>query len=457
MFAFSRREFIRHLACCTAAASFARFLHPAFAVAEAPTSGVGKNLILLNCEGGLDFLSAFPCISDPQVGDQSQGFVQYLKDKRPGAYLLPQDDQTNPTQTYLINSYLGLHPNLAPIYPAVGLGNLAAIQSIGIDPGTVPNGSHNFSQNAYSFGTSQYSGGGSEAWFAKLIEVNGLVNRQAFGFGTLGRLDFATQDPKLGPLVGYTAASLNYSDPTDTGKARRALTLQTARQLLALEQDKTAAQEKISSGLLNSYDSIDFIEAVIQETSSGGTAPLIGDYRPPGLGWLPQFGEATQSIARLINYFSVHDPNRPRVYYLYQPGYDHHQSLTTGMGDNLNQLAGALRGLMTDLRNPSRSNWQNTVIIMFSEFGRSIILNGGAGLDHGWGGGSFALGGPVRGGVYGDPPRRAELIEKNLYSPTLAFQNLFAAAVRWLGFDDTQIFPPATYMRNLSFQNSLFQ
>jgi uncharacterized protein (DUF1501 family) len=45
----------------------------------------------------------------------------------------------------------------------------------------------------------------------------------------------------------------------------------------------------------------------------------------------------------------------------------------------------------------------NTVIWMFSEFGRRIEDNG-AGTDHGSGGAAFMIGNPVKGGLYGEYP-----------------------------------------------------
>ena len=45
----------------------------------------------------------------------------------------------------------------------------------------------------------------------------------------------------------------------------------------------------------------------------------------------------------------------------------------------------------------------DTVVLMFSEFGRRIRDNG-AGTDHGSGGVAFVVGGGVQGGLYGEYP-----------------------------------------------------
>src|SRR5262249_22761795 len=46
----------------------------------------------------------------------------------------------------------------------------------------------------------------------------------------------------------------------------------------------------------------------------------------------------------------------------------------------------------------------NTTILEFSEFARRITENGSAGTDHGEGDLMFAIGGGVRGGIYGTSP-----------------------------------------------------
>ena len=51
-----------------------------------------------------------------------------------------------------------------------------------------------------------------------------------------------------------------------------------------------------------------------------------------------------------------------------------------------------------------RPDKERPVVVVASEFGREVAVNGTLGTDHGSGGVAFVLGGPVRGGVVADWP-----------------------------------------------------
>ena len=103
-------------------------------------------------------------------------------------------------------------------------------------------------------------------------------------------------------------------------------------------------------------------------------------------------------------------------------------------------LAALAKGLGPD--------WDDTVVVVISEFGRTVHENGNGGTDHGHGNVVLVLGGNVRGGrVYGDWPGlgKAQLYQGRDLAVTTDYRTVFAVILqRHLGLADhqlTQIFP----------------
>ena len=82
-------------------------------------------------------------------------------------------------------------------------------------------------------------------------------------------------------------------------------------------------------------------------------------------------------------------------------GWDTHSNQSNRLERNLNELDQGLGELKEGLG----KEWQNTVIIIGTEFGRTVKENGTGGTDHGTGSALFLAGGAVQGGrVLGDWP-----------------------------------------------------
>ena len=89
----------------------------------------------------------------------------------------------------------------------------------------------------------------------------------------------------------------------------------------------------------------------------------------------------------------------PQAAVLELGGWDTHTNQANPNGPlafNLRQLDAGLEALREGLL--AGDAWQRTVIVVATEFGREVAINGTLGTDHGSGGAAFVLGGNVRGG-----------------------------------------------------------
>jgi uncharacterized protein (DUF1501 family) len=104
-------------------------------------------------------------------------------------------------------------------------------------------------------------------------------------------------------------------------------------------------------------------------------------------------------LARLLS-----QDRRIRLVFASLGGWDTH----VNQGNHAGQLANRLRPLgggLAALAQGLGQDWNDTVLVVVSEFGRTVHENGNAGTDHGHGNVIWVMGGPVRGGkIYGEWP-----------------------------------------------------
>ena len=88
-------------------------------------------------------------------------------------------------------------------------------------------------------------------------------------------------------------------------------------------------------------------------------------------------------------------------------GWDTHVGQGGAKGYLANQLTNLGQGLAAFAREIG-PGWNDTVVVVLSEFGRTFRENGGGGTDHGYGSAYWILGGPVHGGRIAGPQRRLD-------------------------------------------------
>ncbi|MDW6026322.1 DUF1501 domain-containing protein [Mesorhizobium sp. BAC0120] len=116
----------------------------------------------------------------------------------------------------------------------------------------------------------------------------------------------------------------------------------------------------------------------------------------------------------------------PRIAMIETGGWDTHSAQNNRLANQLKALdtmVGALRDGLGDV-------WQQTTVLVATEFGRTVAANGTGGTDHGTASAAIVLGGAVRGGrVLTDWPGldQRSLYEGRDLKPTLDLDQLIAA------------------------------
>lgn len=109
-------------------------------------------------------------------------------------------------------------------------------------------------------------------------------------------------------------------------------------------------------------------------------------------------------------------------------GWDTHAQQRGRLGNQLRGLDGMIGALQTGLG----PLWNDTMVLVATEFGRTVKVNGTQGTDHGTGSMAMLLGGAVQGGrVVADWPglNDAQLFESRDLRPTIGLDSVIGSAV----------------------------
>ncbi len=126
------------------------------------------------------------------------------------------------------------------------------------------------------------------------------------------------------------------------------------------------------------------------------------------------------------------DPAGPRVGAFDLVGWDTHFREGVVKGQ-LGRLLAGLDSMIDGLHGQLGPVWKDTVVVVVTEFGRTVRMNGSAGTDHGTGTIALVLGGGVRGGrVVADWPGLSEraLYEQRDLMPTTDLRAVLKGALR---------------------------
>ena len=143
--------------------------------------------------------------------------------------------------------------------------------------------------------------------------------------------------------------------------------------------------------------------------------------------------------------------NGPRIAVVDSGGWDTHANQGAATGGLANRFRG-LDAALAEFHKGMGDAWRDTAVLVMTEFGRTVRVNGTRGTDHGTAGAAVLVGGRVRGGrVIADWPGLAAgalYQERDLY-PTTDLRSLCKATlIEHLKLDaahiDRTVFPDTT-------------
>ena len=417
----TRRDFIRG----GVSAFTLTFAAPAFISDLARAQGANRrNLVILYLSGGNDALSTLIPYTDP-----------FYFSRRPtiavpaGSVLQVGTDSSGKA--------LGLHPRLTGLKSIWDQGHLALIQRTGYN---------NSSRSRFL---------GNDIW--STANVNNTT-----GSGWLGRYLDQLPTP-IDPLAGWCTTSPvphtligNFvtapSIPSPSGYA-----FQSPNTGTEATYSRTA-MTSIASHLPADRPQVAFVSGTAQAAMA--TLDKVGSVATYG-GTVTYANNGLAQALKAVAGAMVKGIGT-KVFWVQTGGFDTHanQGVNQTAGTyatNMATVGDSVLAFHNDLKNQGLLN--DTCVLMFSEFGRRITENGSNGTDHGGAGVMFAMGGLVKGGLYGT----AASLNPDAANPTLEnsggdirfendFRSVYARAIdNWLGANSVTLLGGDFKKSSLSF------
>jgi uncharacterized protein (DUF1501 family) len=404
----TRRDFVRGgVAAFTLGFSAPKFLCD-LALAQGAAS---RSLVVVYLSGGNDSLSMVVPYTDP-----------FYASRRPTIALTA--NQVLQIGRDSAGRAIGLHPRLTGLRGIFDQGRLALIQRTGYE-----NSSRSHFQGTDIWSTANPAFTQGPGWLGRYLDTLPAPVDPLAAWNTTGQTPHALQARLVGVPAIPDPRQYSFNSP-NAGNAEA--------------QNERTYATRISSHVPVDRPHLAFVNSTAQ--AAFATLDLVGSvatYAPTVTYQNNGFALALRAVAGVLS-----RGIGTRVFWVQTGGYDTHAGQGTQNGSYASLMATLNDGLTAfynDLNNQGLLS--QTMILQFSEFGRRIQENGSAGTDHGAGSIMMAMGGPVRGGLYGT----AADLNPNNGNPTLEnagndvryetdFRSVYARVIdNWLGGDSTKV------------------
>ena len=338
------------------------------AMAAAPTD---RRLVVVILRGAMDGLAAVIPYGDPGLLAQR-------------ASLLPPAPG-QPGGMLDLGGFFALHPVLAGMHAMYADGQLLPVHAVA---GHVRTRSHFEAQDLMEGGADLRM---SSGWLNRAVAAMPR-NQQGSGEAALS-VGISTPLLLRGPAPVGAYAPQSFTQPEPDLYAR----------LVAMHSKDPITGPALRQGL----------------TERGFTATQLTGHEPSAQGGNKYaFATLAGTAGRLLAAV-----NGPRIAAMELGGWDTHAGQSQRLNAPLKQLDDGMVALKTGLGDA----WSRTAVLLMTEFGRTVHVNGTGGTDHGTGTVAFVLGGAVAGGrVRADWPGLADakLLEGRDLQPSLDLRAL---------------------------------
>jgi len=349
-------------------------------LAYADTSNDAR-LVIMILRGGMDGLAAVP----------AYGEALYTQLRRNLA--LPPPRETDGVLD--LDGYFGLHPALDHLHSLYKQKELIVFQSVA---SPYRERSHFDGQDLLENGTNRPAGA-NDGWLNRaLVEItrtHTTSNEHAMAFA------------QSIPLILYGPHSVSSWSPSQLPEA--------SADLIARIHDMYSNDEFLSSQLASAI-------AIREFAATTGN----GDRMQANLGRNNQLPLLVKMAGNFLS-----DLNGPRLAVFESNGWDTHANQGGAKGTLANRLS-SLDEAIASLKARIGAAWSKTVVLVVTEFGRTVAVNGTNGTDHGTAGAAFMVGGAVAGGkVLADwrGLSKSSLYEGRDLYPTMDMRSIFKSVL----------------------------
>ena len=319
---------------------------------------------------------------------------------------IPQDE------VIAINDNFGFNPAMRPIKDLYDQGKVALIQGVGYPN---PNRSHFRSMDIWH--TCEPDKQGSEGWLGRVIR-----DIDPNGENVLTGVNFGRGLPRALAVPGVPVASV--------------AVLETYGVLTGIseEPDRTDALDvfaRMYAPTIGSGPVMDYLGQTGLDALRGADILKTAPDR-----YVSSIEYADNAISKNLQGISkVLNANLgTRIFYTQHGGYDTHANQGPVHPKLWTELSQAISDFYADLAEHDVS--EDVLMFVFTEFGRRVKDNG-SGTDHGSGGLAFAIGDPVKGGMYSEYPslKEGDLLEGDLQF-NIDYRGVYGSMIEnWLHLD----------------------